>query len=114
VSDNPNGTYVDPGTNTAYPVDDKKVKRTIPAGAIGNALPILLMSERWYSAGLDVLLQETHTDPRFGTTTYQLSNIGQSPASSLFVPDPSFTQVSGGWSGQGHPGESMQPPPPQN
>jgi len=112
VSDNPNGTYLDPGTNTPYPVDDQKVKRTIPAEAIGNALPILIMSERWYSAALDVLLQETHTDPRFGATTYQLSNIGQSPAASLFIPDPSFTQVSGGWSGQAHRGESMQPPPP--
>jgi hypothetical protein len=66
---------------------------------------------------LDLLLEDTHTDPRFGTTTYQLSGIGQSPASSLFTPDPSFTQVQGGGFGSGgHRGEGKQapPPPPQN
>jgi hypothetical protein len=95
VTDNPNASYTDPATNTVYPVDDRKVTRTIPAGAIGNQMPIVITSERWYSSSLDLLLQDTHSDPRFGTTTYQLSNIGQSPAASLFVPDPSFTQVQG-------------------
>ena len=95
VTDNLSGTYTDPVTNTVYPVDDRKVTRTIPAGAIGNELPIVITFERWYSAALDLLLQETRSDPRFGTTTYQLSNIGQSPASTLFLPNPSFTQVEG-------------------
>ena len=110
VTDNPNGTYTDPVTNTVYPVDDRKVTRTIPAGAIGNQFAIVIASERWYSSGLDLLLEDTQTDPRFGTTSYQLSNIGQSPALSLFTPDPSFTQVQGG--GFGHQRESGQPPPP--
>jgi hypothetical protein len=113
VTDNPNGTYTDPVTNTAYPVDDRKVTRTIPAGTIGNQFAIVITSERWYSSSLDLLLEDTHTDPRFGTTTYQLSNIGQSPASSLFTPDPSFTQVKGGGFGRGgYRGEGKQPPPP--
>ncbi len=110
VTDNPNATYTDPATNTSYPVDDRKVTRTIPAGAIGNSLPIVITSERLYSAALDLLLEETHTDPRFGTTTYQLSNIGQSPASSLFLPDTSFTQVQGGFRHRGQAGEGQQPP----
>jgi hypothetical protein len=113
VTDNPNGTYTDLVTNTVYPVDDRKVTQTIPAGAIGNQFAIVITSERWYSSALDLLLEDTHTDPRFGTTTYQLSNIGQSPASSLFTPDPSFTQVKGGEFGHnGHRGQGMQPPPP--
>jgi hypothetical protein len=113
VTDNPNATYTDPVTNTAYPVDDRKVMRTIPAGAIGNLKALVITSERWNSTTLDLLLEETHTDPRFGTTTYQLSNIGQAPASSLFTPDPSFTQVQGGGFGHGgHQGEGKQPPPP--
>jgi len=113
VTDNPNGTYTDPVTNTVYPVDDRKVTRTIPAGAIGNQFAIVITSERWYSSALDLLLEDTHTDPRFGTTTYQLSNIGQTPASSLFMPDQSFTQVQGGGFGhRGHLGQGMQPPPP--
>ena len=30
VTDNSNGTYTDPVTNTVYPVDDRKTTRTIP------------------------------------------------------------------------------------
>jgi hypothetical protein len=113
VTDNPSAAYTDPVTNTVYPVDDRKVTRTIPAGAIGNHLAIVSMSERWYSSALDLLLEETHADPRFGTTTYQLSNIGQSPASSLFTPDPSFMQVQGSFGkGEGGKGPPLPPPPP--
>ena len=113
VTDNPNGTFTDSVTNTIYPVDDRKVTRTIPPGAIGNQFAIVITSERWYSAALDLLLEDSHTDPRFGTTTYQLSNIGQSPAASLFSPDPSFTQVQGkGFGSEGHRREGKQPPPP--
>lgn len=115
VTDNPNGTYKDPVTNTVYPVDDRKVTRTIPAGAIGNELAIVITSERWYSTALDLLLEDTRSDPRFGTTTYQLSGIGQSPASTLFTPNPAFTQVEGNGFGKGgHRGAGNQtPPPPQ-
>jgi hypothetical protein len=113
VNDNPNGSYTEPVTKTVYPADDRRVTRTIPAGAIGNLKAIIITSERWYSSTLDLLLEDTHTDPRFGTTTYQLSSIGQSPASSLFTPDPSFTQVQGGgFERGGHRGEGKQPPPP--
>ncbi len=113
VTDNPNGTFTDSVTNTIYPVDDRRVTRTIPAGAIGNQFAIVITSERWYSAALDLVLEDSHTDPRFGTTIYQLSNIGQSPAGSLFSPDPSFKQVQGkGFGGEGHRGEGKQPPPP--
>jgi hypothetical protein len=113
VTDNPNGSFTDAATKTVYPADDRQVTRTIPAGAIGNLNAIVITSERWYSSALDLLLEDTHTDPRFGTTTYQLSSIGQSPASSLFTPDPSFTQVEGKGFGKGRPpGEDKQPPPP--
>jgi hypothetical protein len=115
VTDNPNAMYTDPVTKTVYSnVDDRKVTRTIPAGAIGNEFAIVITSERWYSPALDLLLEDIHTDPRFGTTTYQLSNIGQAPGTSLFVPDPSFTQVQGRKFGPGgRRGEGKQPPPPQ-
>ena len=113
VTDNLSASYTDPITKTVYPVDDRQVTRTIPAGAIGNLNAIVITSERWYSSALDLLLEDIHSDPRFGTTTYQLSNIGQSPASSLFTPDPSFTQVKGeGFGKGGHRGEDKQPPPP--
>lgn len=110
VADNPNGSYTDPVTNTVYPVDDRVVTRTIPAGAIGNQLAIMITSERWYSTALDLLLEDTHTDPRFGTTTYQLTGIGQSPASSLFTPDPSFKLVEGRKFGRRAPGGNDKTP----
>jgi hypothetical protein len=112
VTDNPNASYTDPVTNTVYAVDDRKVTRTIPAGTIGNQSPMVITSERWYSSALDLLLEDTHSDPRFGTTTYQLSNIGQSPTASLFLPDPSFAQVTGGFGKGGHGGPAKEPPPP--
>jgi hypothetical protein len=116
VTDNPNGSYTDLGTNIIYPVDDKQVTRTIPAGAIGNLNAIITTSESWYSSALDLLLGETRNDLRFGTTTYQLSNIGQSPASTLFSPNPSFTQVQGGGFGNGENREESKtlPPPTQD
>jgi len=113
VTDNPSGSYIDPATNTHYPVEYRKVTRTIPAGRIGNLNAIVITSERWYSTALDLLLEDTHTDPRFGTTTYRLSNIGQSPSASLFTPDPSFKHTQGGeYGGGGHRAEGKQPPPP--
>ena len=113
VNDNPSGSYTDPGTGTVYPVDDRKVTRTIPAGEIGNQNAIVITSERLYSSALELLLENSHSDPRFGTTTYQLSNIGQSPASSLFVPDPSFTEGQGKHFGKG-PHRDQKQGPPQN
>src|SRR5438874_1813601 len=63
-----------------------RVTRTIPAGQIGNDKPIQVVSERWYSADLQMVVKSTHTDPRFGTTTYTLTNVQRTePAASLFT-----------------------------
>lgn len=113
VTDNPTGSYKDPGTSTVYPADDKLVTRTIPVGAIGNTNALVITSERWFSNALDLVLENTHTDPRFGTTTYELSSIGTSPSTSLFTPNPAFTQVQGkGFGRGGRHGQGKQPPPP--
>jgi len=108
-------TYTDPVTHTVYKVDDKKVTRTIPAGQIGNQFDIVSTTERLYSPDLDVVLQETHSDPRFGNLAYQLSGIG-APSPSLFLPDPSFQLVPGNsrFEFGGHGGPGKQPPPPQD
>jgi hypothetical protein len=58
---------------------------TIPAGAMGNERPLLIVSERWYSAELQTVVMTKHSDPRFGDTTYRLTNISRSePDHSLF------------------------------
>jgi hypothetical protein len=48
---------------------------TIPAGEIGNERPIEIVSERWYSPRLRTAVLSIHNDPRFGQTTYRLTNI---------------------------------------
>lgn len=58
---------------------------TIPAGEIGNELPIEIVSERWYSPELQTVVLSMRNDPRFGETIYRLVNISRSePLSSLF------------------------------
>jgi hypothetical protein len=69
-----------PGTRTT---------ETIPVGKIGNDRAISVVSERWYSDDLQMLVKSTSSDPRFGDSTYQLTNIVQTS------PDPSLFQIPG-------------------
>ena len=58
---------------------------TIPEGQIGNELPIVTVSERWYSPELQVTVMSTRSDPRTGTTTYKLTNINRAePSPAMF------------------------------
>jgi hypothetical protein len=58
---------------------------TIPAGTMGNALPMEIVSERWYSPELGIVLLTRRSDPRFGETVYRVTNIDRSePPSDLF------------------------------
>jgi hypothetical protein len=68
---------------------------TIPAGAIGNDLPIQIVSERWYSPELQTVVMTKHSDPRMGDTVYRLTNINRNePAPSLFQAPPDYTVAS--------------------
>src|SRR5678815_2755308 len=65
---------------------------TIPAGEIGNERAIEIVSERWYSPELQVVVMTRHSDPRTGETTYKLTNINRSePAKSLFEVPSDYT-----------------------
>jgi hypothetical protein len=65
---------------------------TIPAGEIGNERPIEIVSERWYSPELQLVVMTRHSDPRMGETTYKLTNISRNePAKSLFEVPPDYT-----------------------
>ena len=58
---------------------------TIPAGAIGNLMPIEVVSERWFSPELQMAVLVTRRDPRAGETVYRLINIVRAePADALF------------------------------
>lgn len=56
-------------------VEGTRTTMTIPAGQIGNERPINIVSERWYSPDLKVLVMSHQSDPRFGETTYRLTNL---------------------------------------
>ena len=73
---------------------------TIPAGQIGNEQPIRIVSERWYSPDLKVLVMSRQSDPRFGETTYRLTSIVRAePAPELFEVPADFTVVEPGGAG---------------
>lgn len=58
---------------------------TIPAGQIGNDRPIEIVSERWYSPALQLVVQSRHSDPRVGENSYRLTNINlDEPSPALF------------------------------
>jgi TonB family protein len=60
---------------------------TIPAGAIGNERPIETVNETWYSPGLKMMILSKRSDPRFGESTYRVTNV------SLAEPDAALFQV---------------------
>ena len=65
---------------------------TIPAGEIGNERAIEIVSERWYSPELQLVVMTRHSDPRSGETTYKLTNITRTePAKTLFEVPAGFT-----------------------
>jgi len=98
-----NVTTTSLGTQTINGVQaaGTRVTRTIPAGAIGNANPIVITNERWYSSELQTVVMIKRSDPRMGTTTFQLTNIQkQEPDASLFRVPADYTVRPGGPGGQ--------------
>src|SRR5262245_43307229 len=75
------------GTQTIEGVtaEGTRLTLTIPAGEIGNTMPIELVKETWYSPELQLVVMSKYRDPRSGETTYRLSNIDRGePDHSLF------------------------------
>jgi hypothetical protein len=77
-------------------VDGTRITRTVPAGQIGNEKPIVITIERWYSPQLKTTILQKRTDPRFGTSTFQLTNINLAePSASLFTIPSDYTVKKG-------------------
>ena len=65
--------------------DGTRVVTTIAAGSAGNDRDIEITSELWFSKELGVIVYSKRVDPRFGETTYQITNIVRAePDASLF------------------------------
>jgi len=84
-------------------VQGTRTATTIPAGRIGNELPIAIVTETWYSAALDTVILSRRTDPRSGETVSRMSNVVRAePSPSLFQLPADFKVVdasrSGPWS----------------
>jgi hypothetical protein len=111
------GTQMIAGVNA----EGTRYTRTIAAGEIGNDQPIVIVSERWYSPDLQLVVMSKRSDPRFGNSTYTLSNIQrQEPAASLFTVPSDYTVKEGGpgWRARqfrgGPPPADAPAPPPAN
>lgn len=92
----------------------KRVTHTIPAGQIGNEKPIVSTFETWYSPDLQMVVMSKRSDPRFGDTTYTVSNVQRSePAASLFAVPSDYTmkQAEIGKHGRRFGGPGAPPPP---
>jgi hypothetical protein len=66
---------------------------TIEANTLGNERAIEIVDERWFSPELQELVYSKHTDPRFGETTYRLSNIQRSEPSRLLFEPPADYKI---------------------
>jgi hypothetical protein len=66
----------------------------IPVGRIGNDKPIFVVTERWFSPDLQMVVLSRHTDPFIGEVTFRLFNIklGE-PAADLFKVPADFKQA---------------------
>ncbi len=74
--------------------DGTRTTQTIPAGQIGNTLPIQIVSERWYSPDLQTIVLEKRSDPRSGEMVFQLTNIIRAePSPTLFAPPVDFQLI---------------------
>ena len=92
--DDPNVTKEDLGIQNIEGVSASGTRTTtvIPAGEIGNTQEIRVVSERWFSDELQVLVMTRHSDPRNGETVYRLTNILRAePDQTLFTVPPDYT-----------------------
>jgi len=104
----PNVVTTDLGMQTINGVQatGTRVTRTIPAGQIGNAQPIQVVTETWRSADLQIPVMTKRTDPIHGNVVTQLTNITRAE------PDPSLFQVPSDYTvtkGRGPRGASAPP-----
>jgi hypothetical protein len=87
------------GRRTIEGVEAEGTRTTIeiPAGRVGNDRPLEIVSERWYSTELQVVVLSSHRDPFAGENVYRLTNINRSePAPALFEVPADYTVVEGG------------------
>ena len=67
---------------------------TIPAGVLGNVGPINVITERWESPELKIVLESRRSDPRLGDVVYRVVQLERGePAADLFAVPPDYTVI---------------------
>jgi hypothetical protein len=94
-----NGAAVSLGRQTieGVPADGTRTTITIAAGQWGNEQPIQIVTERWYSPELQMVVLSKRTDPRTGEIVSRVTNISRSePPTSLFEPPADYKVAEAG------------------
>lgn len=103
----PNGAIVTTSSNGNATVNGVLATHTlvtevIPAGAIGNAQPITTSRTTYFSPDLKLPVQIKTSDPRFGTSDMELTNISMGePSAALFTVPAGYTIQKAGGPGMG-------------
>jgi hypothetical protein len=98
----PGGDGAEPPVTVALPpqtlngiwATGTRITVNIPAGAAGNSKSVQIVREQWYSADLGVVVQSTTSDPRYGTSSYNLTDVQQgAPDAALFRVPEGYTLI---------------------
>lgn len=103
---NPNVTTTSLGMSSINGVaaTGTQITEMIPAGAIGNTQPIQVTRVTWVSNDLKVPVEIKSSDPRFGSSDLELTNIVTTdPNPALFTVPSGYTIKQGGHGGPGGP-----------
>jgi len=74
-----------PQTIEGVMAEGTRITLTIPAGEFDNEKPMVITHEEWYAPELHMIVLMKHNDPRFGETSFKLTNIMRGdPAPELF------------------------------
>jgi hypothetical protein len=74
--------------------EGRRITITIPAGEFDNEQPLEIVHEQWYSPELQMIVLLKHNDPRFGETTFRLTNITRGdPSPDLFAAPQGYRTV---------------------
>jgi hypothetical protein len=104
-------TYVVPGAGAySCAAEQTTFSHAIQLPGGGNTT---ITTNRVFCPALQVVFEEDHNDPRFGSRNYLLSDYSPTPSASLFAPPAGTTLVQGKQFGHGGPkGMHKTPPPP--
>jgi hypothetical protein len=84
--DPPNSESLGDQTINGIQATGTRITTTIPAGQMGNELPMNIVSEDWYSPELKATVMTKHSDPWAGQLTTQFTNVNTAePDASLFT-----------------------------